>query len=135
MILFKSLANLALYKIERNFIYDLYRELSRRLYVDYRNRGLGFIKSSNSAVLARNVNVVCLTFVTGVLMPVAAHGQRSGALRPAIRVAGDLQSARSAADARDLRTFRSALLLPGTATPNRYGEEENRAQRRQVAHP
>ena len=72
VILFKSLANLALYKIERNFIYDLYRELSRRLYVDYRNRGLGFIKSSNSAVLARNVNVVCLTFVTGVLMPVAA---------------------------------------------------------------
>ena len=62
------------------------------------------------------------------------HGQRSGALRPAIRVAGDLQSARSAADARDLRTFRSALLLPGTATPEplRRGGEPCAAA--QVAH-
>ena len=130
VILFKSLANLALYKIERNFIYDLYRELSRRLYVDYRNRGLGFIKSSNSAVLARNVNVVCLTFVTGVLMPVAAMASEAvlfALLFGSLAIYNPLVA---------LLTL--AMFVPSVALYyylvrqrlNRYGEEENRAQRR-----
>lgn len=71
VVVLKSLLGLALYKAERNYIYDLYAYMSHRLYVEYRNRGLTFIKGSNSAVLARNVNVVCLTFVTGILMPLA----------------------------------------------------------------
>ena len=123
-------ANLALYKIERNFIYDLYRELSRRLYVDYRNRGLGFIKSSNSAVLARNVNVVCLTFVTGVLMPVAAMTSEAvlfALLFGSLAIYNPLVA---------LLTL--AIFVPSVALYyclvrqrlNRYGEEENRAQRR-----
>lgn len=103
-VLLKSLINLTLYKVERNFIYDLYHELSRRLYVGYRNQGLGFIKKSNSAILARNVNVVCLTFVTGVLMPVAAPGRRGRSLCAALRGAGHLQPARRPADSGDLRT-------------------------------
>ncbi len=130
VILFKSLANLALYKIERNFIYDLYRELSRRLYVDYRNRGLGFIKSSNSAVLARNVNVVCLTFVTGVLMPVAAMTSEAvlfALLFGSLAIYNPLVA---------LLTL--AIFVPSVALYyclvrqrlNRYGEEENHAQRR-----
>lgn len=68
----KCVANLWLYRTERNYIYDLYRDLSRRLLLTYRNRGLSFVKNSNSAVLARNVNVVCLTFVGGVLRPLAS---------------------------------------------------------------
>ena len=71
IIVLKCLVNLGLYTTERNFIYDLYRYLSRRLYIDYHNRGLGFIKSSNSSILTRNVNVVCLTFVVGILRPLA----------------------------------------------------------------
>lgn len=63
--------NLLLYRYERNYIYSLYRYLSRNLYIDYFNRGLSFIKASNSAVLSRNVNVVCYTFVSGVLRPMA----------------------------------------------------------------
>ena len=47
----KCLVNLALYRFERDYIYALYRYLSRNLYIDYFNRGLSFIKSSNSAVL------------------------------------------------------------------------------------
>lgn len=130
VILFKSLANLALYKIERNFIYDLYRELSRRLYIDYHNRGLGFIKSSNSAILARNVNVVCLTFVTGVLMPVAAMTSEAvlfALLFGSLAIYNPLVA---------LLTL--AIFVPSVALYyylvrqrlNRYGEEENRAQRR-----
>ena len=63
--------NLLLYRFERDYIYSLYRYLSRNLYIDYFNRGLSFIKASNSAVLSRNVNVVCYTFVSGVLRPMA----------------------------------------------------------------
>lgn len=68
----KCFVNLALYRFERDYIYALYRYLSRNLYIDYFNRGLSFIKSSNSAVLSRNVNVVCYTFVAGVLRPLAS---------------------------------------------------------------
>lgn len=71
-IIVKCLVNLALYRFERDYIYALYRYLSRNLYIDYFNRGLSFIKSSNSAVLSRNVNVVCYTFVAGVLRPLAS---------------------------------------------------------------
>jgi ABC-type multidrug transport system fused ATPase/permease subunit len=67
----KCLINLLLYRFERDYIYSLYRYLSRNLYIDYFNRGLSFIKGSNSAVLSRNVNVVCYTFVAGVLRPLA----------------------------------------------------------------
>lgn len=67
----KCIINLLLYRAERDYIYSLYRYLSRNLYIDYYNRGLGYIKASNSAVLSRNVNVVCYTFVSGVLRPLA----------------------------------------------------------------
>lgn len=72
IIAIKCLLSLALFKIERNFTFDLYRHLSHRLYTTYHNRGMAFIKDNNSAVLARNVNVVSLTFVTGILKPIAA---------------------------------------------------------------
>ena len=74
MVLFivaKSLVNLLLYRTERDYIYELYRFLSRNLFIDYFNRGLQYIKRTNSAVLSRNVNVVCYTFVVGVLRPIA----------------------------------------------------------------
>ena len=64
--------NFLLARAERRYIYDLYRTLSRRLYIAYHDRGLAFINNSNSSVLARNVNVVCLAFAAGVLRPAAA---------------------------------------------------------------
>ncbi|MBO5820650.1 MAG: ABC transporter ATP-binding protein [Alistipes sp.] len=71
IILLKNLVILLLYRTERNYIYSLYKHLSESLYLSYHNRGYGFIKRSNSAVLTRNVNVVSLMFVTGVLKPAA----------------------------------------------------------------
>ena len=70
-IVIKNIINLVLYRTERDYIYSLYRHLSRNLFIDYFNRGLQFIKRSNSAVLSRNVNVVCYTFIVGVLRPIA----------------------------------------------------------------
>ena len=70
-IVVKNLLNLLLYRVERDYIYSLYRHLSRRLFIGYFAQGLQFVKSENSAVLARNVNVVCYTFITGILRPLA----------------------------------------------------------------
>lgn len=70
-IVVKNLINLLLYRVERDYIYSLYRHLSRQLFVGYFEQGLQFIKVENSAVLSRNVNVVCYTFITGVLRPIA----------------------------------------------------------------
>lgn len=71
ILLVKNVAILLLYRSERNYTFSLYKHLSERLYRGYYNRGLGFIKQSNTAVLNRNVNVVSLIFVTGVLKPIA----------------------------------------------------------------
>lgn len=71
VIAIKCLLNMWLYRTERNYIYALYRHMSRKMYIDYRNRGLQFIKNSNSSTLARNVNSVCLLFITGILRPAA----------------------------------------------------------------
>lgn len=71
LIVIKNLINLLLYRVERDYIYSLYRHLSRRLFVGYFSQGLQFIKKENSAVLSRNVNIVCYTFIAGVLRPMA----------------------------------------------------------------
>ena len=86
-IVLKCGVNFLLARAERRYIYDLYRTLSRRLYVTYHDRGLPFVKSSNSAVLARNVNVVCLAFTAGVLKPAAAIAAEALllALKPFLR--------------------------------------------------
>lgn len=67
----KSAINIALYRIERDYIYSLYRHLSRQLFIGYFKQGLQFVKRENSAILSRNVNVVCYTFITGILRPMA----------------------------------------------------------------
>lgn len=125
----KCLVNLALYRFERDYIYALYRYLSRNLYIDYFNRGLSFIKSSNSAVLSRNVNVVCYTFVAGVLRPLASIF--SEAMLFAMLFAAILIYNPTAA----LLTV--AIFVPSVwlyfalvrKRVNRYGDIENEAQR------
>ena len=71
VLVLKNLLNQLLYRAERSYIFSLYKYISRRLYVSYYQRGLGFIKRSNSAHLARDVNAVSLMFATGVLKPLA----------------------------------------------------------------
>ena len=70
-IVVKNIINLFLYRVERDYIYSLYRSLSRKLFISYFGQGLEFVKGENSAVLSRNVNVVCYTFITGILRPLA----------------------------------------------------------------
>lgn len=129
VILIKSLLVLALYRSERNFIHDLYAHLSHRLYVAYHNRGLPFIKSANSAELSRNVNVVCLTFVSGVLRPIATIAGEA-ALFMLLFAAFALYDITAAGLI--LLVFLPAAWLYYALVRNRlnrYGENENRAHR------
>lgn len=71
IILIKNGAILLLSRVEHNYIYALYLHLSKRLLLAYYNRGYEYIKHNNSAILTRNVNVVSLMFVAGVLKPIA----------------------------------------------------------------
>ncbi len=71
VLLLKNVANQLLYRAERGYIFSLYEQLSRRIYICYYQRGLGFIKHNNSAHLARDVNAISLMFATGVLRPIA----------------------------------------------------------------
>ena len=125
----KCLLVLWLYRTERNYIYDLYRYMSRRLLVTYHGKGLSFIKNTNSAILARNVNVVCLTFVSGVLRPIASMAS-DAILFLLLFVSLACYNLWAA-----LLIF--AIFLPTVwlyyglvrKRLNRYGEEENRAHR------
>lgn len=129
IIALKCLLNFLLARIERRYIYDLYTTLSRRLYMLYHQRGLHYLKGQNSAVLARNVNVVCLSFTAGVLKPAAA-------------IASEAMLLILLFTALALYAPTAALLTVGVFLPaswgyyrfvrgriNRYGEQENRAQR------
>lgn len=71
IIVLKNLLVIFLYRFERDYIYSLYRILSTRLFTNYYGRGLAFMKHNNSAILTRNVNVVTLMFVAGILKPIA----------------------------------------------------------------
>lgn len=129
LIVVKCLLNIWLARVERNYIYDLYRTLSRRLYITYHDRGLGFVKSSNSAVLSRNVNVVCLAFAAGVLKPVAAIAAEAMLL---LLLFGAMLWYTPLAALLSIAVFVPAIwvyyaLVRGRV--DRYGEAENRAQR------
>ncbi len=128
-IILKSAVVLLLARSERRYIYDLYSTLSRRMYVAYHDMGLGFVKRENSSVLARNVNVVCLQFAAGVLKPAAAivaEAMFFMLLFTAIAIYAPVAA-----------LLAVAVFIPATwiyyslirNRINRFGEEENRAQR------
>lgn len=72
IIVIKNITVLYLYRFERDYIFNLYRYLSQRLFKVYFKRGLNYVKRHNSATLTRNINSVSLMFVAGVLKPIAS---------------------------------------------------------------
>lgn len=71
IIVLKNIVILLLSRAENSYIYTLYKHLSKSLLLSYHQRGYEYIKHNNSATLTRNVNVVSLMFVAGVLKPMA----------------------------------------------------------------
>ena len=129
-IVVKNLINLLLYRVERDYIYALYRKLSRSLFISYFGQGLQFVKGENSAVLSRNVNVVCYTFITGILRPLATLASEAMLLLM-IFVSIAIYSPLGAVLA--VAVFVPVALLYFTIMRYRldhYGNVENEAQRR-----
>ena len=129
-IVVKNLINLLLYRVERDYIYSLYRHLSRRLFVGYFAQGLQFIKKENSAVLSRNVNIVCYTFITGVLRPLAMLASEALLLLMifiSIAIYSPLGALLSVAVFIPVAWLYFALMRRRL---DRYGNVENEAQRR-----
>ncbi|WP_295936417.1 ABC transporter ATP-binding protein [uncultured Alistipes sp.] len=129
VIVVKCIVNLWLARVERNYIYDLYRALSRQLYITYHERGLSFVKSSNSAVLARNVNVVCLQFTAGILKPAAAIAAETLLL---LFLFGAMLWYTPVAALLAIAVFVPSIWIYYGLVRNRinrYGELENKAQR------
>lgn len=69
--LLKGAAAFHLARIENRCLLDLYRALSRRIFIACHDRGMAFVDASDSATLVRNVNAVTRSFTTGVLRPAA----------------------------------------------------------------
>ena len=129
LIVLKNLLALGLYRTERTYIYSLYRYLSRNLYTTYYRRGLHFITQSNSAVLARNVNVVSFSFVAGVLRPLATMA--CGATLFLLLFGAVLLYSPKAAGLVLLIFLPTVIVYYRLVRRrlNRYGEVENRAHR------
>lgn len=125
----KNATNLWLYNFERNFTYDLYGHLSRKLYIDYYHRGLLYVADHNSTELSRNVNFVCLNFVIGIL-------------KPSMAIVGEIIPFALIIIAIIFYDPTASILLALTFVPavwiyysfvkerlHRYGQQENQAQR------
>ena len=129
-IVVKNLVNLLLYRVERDYIYELYRHLSHRLFVGYFEQGLQFVKRENSAVLSRNVNVVCYTFITGVLRPLATLASEVlllGMILLSIAIYSPVGALLAVAVFVPVAWLYFALMKRRL---DRYGNVENEAQRR-----
>ena len=69
--LLRGAATFHLARIENRCLLDLYRALSRRIFIACHDRGMAFVDASDSATLVRNVNAVTRRVTTGVLRPAA----------------------------------------------------------------
>ena len=69
-ILLKNALVIALARYQSSFLLDLYKTFSRKMFCNYYNRGLLFLKSKSSVQLGHEVNFVCYTFSLCILSPI-----------------------------------------------------------------
>lgn len=132
VILLKNALDIALRQVENRYVMQLYRALSRRMFTAYHQKGLGFIKNSNSQMLTRNVNFVCLAFVTGVLTPATAIIVE---LLLFVMLFGALLCYAPAGALLAMAVFIPSMCLYYTLVRHRlvrYGDQENEAQREKM---
>ena len=68
-VVLKNALVVALARVESSFQLEVYRDFSRRMFVNYYHRGLLFLKSKSSVQLGHEVNYVCYLFCLCVLSP------------------------------------------------------------------
>lgn len=61
--------NLLMQRVQRQYIVQLYKHFSVKIFRNYHDRGLAFIKRQNTSTLSRNVNFICYNLVMGVISP------------------------------------------------------------------
>lgn len=69
-VLLKNGAGIALARYQSRFLLDLYKEFSRKMFCNYYQRGLLFLKSKSSVQLGHEVSFVCYMFSLCVLSPI-----------------------------------------------------------------
>ncbi len=69
VIALKQACNLLMQRVQRRYVVRLYKHLSIKVFRNYHDRGLAFIKRQNTAILSRNVNFICYNLVMGVISP------------------------------------------------------------------
>ena len=69
VIALKQSINLVMQRVQRRYVVRLYKYFSVKVFRNYHDRGLAFIKRQNSAILSRNVNFICYNLVMGVISP------------------------------------------------------------------
>lgn len=130
-VVFKHVLVAVLARVESSFQMDVYRDFSRRMFVNYYNRGLMFLKGKSSVQLGHEVNFICYSFCLGVL-------------KPLFRMVGDTVLIVFMMAALIIWEPFAGLLLCAAFIPlavvytaivrkrlRRYGEEELEARRRQ----
>lgn len=70
VIALKQACNLLLQRVQRRYVVRLYKYFSVKVFRNYHDRGLAFLKRQNTAILSRNVNFICYNLVMGVISPV-----------------------------------------------------------------
>ena len=118
-------------RVESSFQLEVYRDFSRRMFVNYYRRGLLFLRSKSSVQLGHEVNYVCYMFCLSVLAPL-------------FRMAGDGVLVVLMMTALIVWEPWAGLLLCAAFVPSallysmvvrkrlrRYGQEELEARRRQ----
>ena len=69
VILFKSLVSAILSRYQSKYLFEIYKRLSFRLYSNYYNNGLLFIREKGYSTLGHSVNFMCYTFSERILSP------------------------------------------------------------------
>lgn len=69
VIALKQACNLLLQRVQRRYVVRLYKYFSVKVFRNYHDRGLAFLKRQNTAILSRNVNFICYNLVMGVISP------------------------------------------------------------------
>ena len=69
VILFKSIVSAILARYQSRYLLGIYKRLSFRLYSNYYNNGLLFIREKGYSTLGHSVNFMCYTFSERILSP------------------------------------------------------------------
>lgn len=69
VIALKQVCNLLMQRVQRRYVVRLYKYFSVKVFRNYHDRGLAFIKRQNTAILSRNINFICYNLVMGVISP------------------------------------------------------------------